>query len=174
MNNSAPSSSSEPSILLPVLAIVFFVLFWPIGLILSIVSIVKFGSAKGTTAKTLAIIAMVMNVALAVPLVGCLAAIAIPNFVKFQCRSKQSEAKGNLKALAVAQMSHQAEKEAFSTDLTAIGFTPFGTKVRYTYSVVEATKDTFRAEATGIDEMAGDRWVITEKMALENLESRCD
>ena len=28
-----------------------------------------------------------------------LAAIAFPNFVKFQCRSKQSESKGNLKAV---------------------------------------------------------------------------
>ncbi len=30
---------------------------------------------------------------------GLLASIAIPNFIKFQARSKQSEAKANLKAI---------------------------------------------------------------------------
>jgi type IV pilus assembly protein PilA len=173
MNQPASSSSSEPSILLPVLAIVFFLLFWPLGVILSIVSIVKYGSAKGTTAKTLAIIALVMNVVLAVPMVGCLAAIAIPNFVKFQCRSKQAEARGNLRALAVAQQAHKSEKDTFASDLAAIQFTPVGEKLRYTYKVVEATKDGFRAEATGTGDMEGDRWVINEQNALESLESRC-
>ncbi|HEX9605302.1 MAG TPA: prepilin-type N-terminal cleavage/methylation domain-containing protein, partial [Myxococcales bacterium] len=33
-----------------------------------------------------------------VAIIGILAAIAIPNFIKFQARSKQSEAKANLKA----------------------------------------------------------------------------
>ena len=32
-----------------------------------------------------------------VAIIGILAAIAIPNFIKFQARSKQSEAKANLK-----------------------------------------------------------------------------
>ena len=173
-SSSSSSSNNEPSILLPVLAIVFFVLFWPIGVILSIVSIVKFGSAKGTTAKTLAIVAIVINVALAVPVCGILAAIAIPNFVKFQCRSKQSEAKGNLKALYVAQESHRAETDTYSTDLATIQFTPRGQTLRYTYSVVEASKATFRAEAVGTGDMQGDRWVITEKGAAEALEDRCN
>ena len=34
-----------------------------------------------------------------VAIIGILAAIAIPNFVRFQARARQSEAKGNLKAI---------------------------------------------------------------------------
>ena len=34
-----------------------------------------------------------------VAIIGILAAIAIPNFIKFQAKSKQSEAKTNLKAI---------------------------------------------------------------------------
>ena len=168
-----PSSSSEPSILLPVLAIVFFVVFWPLGVILSIVAIVKFQGAKGTTAKTLSIIALVLNVVLAVPMCGIVAAIAIPNFVKFQCRSKQSEAKGNLKALFVAEASHHGEADSYSSDLSTIGFTPRGERIRYEYVVVEAGKDSFRAEARGTSEMAGDLWVIDQENTLKNVDNVC-
>ena len=42
-----------------------------------------------------------------------LAAIAIPNFVKFQCRSKQSEAKTNLKALYVAYQGYHSEYDLY-------------------------------------------------------------
>jgi len=172
--NQASSSSSmpKPSIVLPVIAIIAF-FFWPLGLILSIVAIAKYSKAKGTTARTLAIVALVMNAGLAVPLVGCLAAIAIPNFIKFQCRSKQSEARANLKSLYVSQAAHRAETDSYGADLNTIKFEPMGAKLRYTYRIVEATKDTFRAEATGSGDMEGDRWVITEKNALESLDSRC-
>ena len=43
-----------------------------------------------------------------VAIIGILAAIAIPNFIKFQCRSKQSEAKSQLKSMYVAQESYFA------------------------------------------------------------------
>ena len=38
-----------------------------------------------------------------IAIIGILAAIAIPNFVKFQCRSKQSEARSSLKAIYTAE-----------------------------------------------------------------------
>ena len=59
-----------------------------------------------------------------VAIIGILAAIAIPNFIKFQARSKQSEPKANLKALFVAQKSYFAEKDSFSSSVVDIGFTP--------------------------------------------------
>ena len=59
-----------------------------------------------------------------VAIIGILAAIAIPNFIKFQARAKQSEAKGNLKSLFVSQKSYFAEKDTFSSFVTDIGFNP--------------------------------------------------
>jgi type IV pilus assembly protein PilA len=59
-----------------------------------------------------------------VAIIGILAAIAIPNFVKFQARSKQSEAKANLKAMFTAQKAYSAEKDKFSVLTGEIGFSP--------------------------------------------------
>jgi type IV pilus assembly protein PilA len=59
-----------------------------------------------------------------VAIIGILAAIAIPNFIKFQARSKQAEPKANMKALFVAQKSYFAEKDSFSSAVVDIGFVP--------------------------------------------------
>jgi type IV pilus assembly protein PilA len=59
-----------------------------------------------------------------VAIIGILAAIAIPNFSKFQARAKQSEAKSNLKGVFTAQKSWFQEKDAYSTAVGHIGFAP--------------------------------------------------
>src|SRR3954463_10954779 len=69
-----------------------------------------------------------------VAIIGILAAIAIPNFVKFQARSKHSEAKANLKAAFTAEKAYAAEKDKFSTLTGEIGFAPERNN-RYTYWV---------------------------------------
>src|SRR5260370_3924650 len=51
-----------------------------------------------------------------VAIIGILAAIAIPNFIKFQARSKQSEAKANLKASFTAEKAY-ARSEEHTTEL---------------------------------------------------------
>ena len=48
-----------------------------------------------------------------VGIIGILAAIAIPNFARFQAKSKQSEAKANLKSIFVAKKSYAAEFDTF-------------------------------------------------------------
>jgi|tagenome__1003787_1003787.scaffolds.fasta_scaffold20733429_1 type IV pilus assembly protein PilA len=67
-----------------------------------------------------------------VAIIGILAAIAIPNFVKFQARSKQSEAKANLKAMFTAQKAFAAEKDKFSDKVGEVGFSPERNN-RYSY-----------------------------------------
>lgn len=166
--------TEQPSVTLPVLALVFCVLFFPIGVILSIVSIVKYGSANGSTAKTLSIIALVVNILIPIPLCGVCAAIAVPNFVKFQCRSKQSEAKGNLKALYVSEESFRAEHDRYDSDLAALQFTPRGERVRYVYTVLSATKEAFAAEARGTGDMQGDVWTISQANDLQHVDNSCD
>lgn len=59
-----------------------------------------------------------------VAIIGILAAIAIPNFIRFQARSKQAEAKTNLKAIFTGQKSRFGERDSFSSSLGDIGFSP--------------------------------------------------
>ena len=59
-----------------------------------------------------------------VAIIGILAAIAIPNFMRFQARSKQSEAKTNLKGVFTGQRSYFGERDAYSPYVANIGFAP--------------------------------------------------
>lgn len=67
-----------------------------------------------------------------VALVGVMAAIAIPNFMKFEGRSKQSEVKSNLKAAFTAQRVYLQEKDRWGRTFEEIGFQPEPGR-RYTY-----------------------------------------
>ena len=69
-----------------------------------------------------------------VAIIGILAAIAIPNFLKFQAKSKQSEAKSNLSAIFTGQTAYYGEYNNYS-NFTAINWSPSGTpRYRYTLS----------------------------------------
>lgn len=67
-----------------------------------------------------------------VAIIGILAAIAIPNFMKFQARARQSEAKVNLKAFFTAAKGYFAEYGAYQCE--DCGYQPEA-KNRYTYSL---------------------------------------
>ena len=82
-----------------------------------------------------------------VAIIGILAAIAIPNFIKFQARSKQSEAKANLKAMFTAEKAFMQEKDRFSTYVSEIGFAPERNN-RYAYFASTATTFDNRAGTT--------------------------
>ncbi|CAM3096446.1 prepilin-type N-terminal cleavage/methylation domain-containing protein [Corallococcus sp. ZKHCc1 1396] len=88
-----------------------------------------------------------------VAIIGILAAIAIPNFIRFQAKSKQSEAKTNLKAIFTAQKAYFGEKDKYQVNFTVIGFDPEAGN-RYSYGLapgcaaaVNATPATRRAGA---------------------------
>jgi len=68
-----------------------------------------------------------------VAIIGILAAIAIPNFLKFQAKSKQSEAKTNLKAIYTAETGYFGENNTYNT-FDKINWEPVGT-ARYTYTL---------------------------------------
>jgi type IV pilus assembly protein PilA len=59
-----------------------------------------------------------------VAIIGILAAIAIPNFIRFQAKSKQTEAKANLKAIFTAQRSQFQEHDKYLTLVGELGFNP--------------------------------------------------
>jgi type IV pilus assembly protein PilA len=67
-----------------------------------------------------------------VAIIGILAAIAIPNFLKFQAKSKQSEAKTNLKGVYTAETGYFGENNAYS-GFDEANWQPVGV-ARYHYS----------------------------------------
>jgi len=70
-----------------------------------------------------------------VAIIGILAAIAIPNFIKFQARSKQGEAKANLKAWFTTQRAFLQEKDRYEENIKTIGYSPErGNRYAYYFS----------------------------------------
>jgi type IV pilus assembly protein PilA len=63
-----------------------------------------------------------------VAIIGILSAIAVPNFKKYQNKSKQSEAKIQLASVYTTEVSAQADYDAFGTCLSDLGYevTPRG------------------------------------------------
>jgi type IV pilus assembly protein PilA len=66
-----------------------------------------------------------------VAIIGILAAIAIPNFLKFQAKSKQSEAKSNLGAIYTGEISYYGEANRYG-NFDQINWSPSGSP-RYHY-----------------------------------------
>ncbi len=83
-----------------------------------------------------------------VAIIGILAAIAIPNFIKFQARSKQSEAKVNLKSMYTSEKSFYQEKDRYSSLVGEVGFAPERGN-RYAYYMGTAGTNSNRTTAAG-------------------------
>ena len=66
-----------------------------------------------------------------VAIIGILASLAIPNFLKFQARARQSEAKANLKGIYTATQSYFVEYGTYICG--TCGFAP-QPRNRYTYN----------------------------------------
>ena len=128
-----------------------------------------------------------------VAIIGILAAIAIPNFLKFQAKAKQSEAKNNLSALYTAEMSTFGELNSFAATFAAANWSPEGTS-RYEYFLTstETTTGSGAGSATGLTAPTGvgvtatdftagaagnvdtettvyDQWTIDDKKHLTNI-----
>ena len=91
-----------------------------------------------------------------VAIIGILAAIAIPNFAKFQARAKQSEAKANLKGIYTSKHSSYGEQDTFkcgSLDVAAGGDGFCGwstsTSTRYTYRAGGSTAQPSSTDGEG-------------------------
>ena len=72
-----------------------------------------------------------------VAIIGILATLAIPDFMKMQAKSKQSEAKMNLGAIYVAQVAYFTEQSSYAKGANAfdlIGWQPEDIRsARYSY-----------------------------------------
>jgi len=100
-----------------------------------------------------------------VAIIGILAAIAIPNFIRFQAKSKQSEAKANLKGVFTAQRSQFQEHDKYLTAVGELGFNPERGN-RYYYELGAGTKQS-RALVTAAA-LPGDTGVSVDTFKYTN------
>ena len=112
---------------------------------------------RGNNSKGFTLIELMIVVAI----IGILAAIAIPNFLTYQCKARQAEAKTNLGSLRVSQEAYYAEYDTYSVR-SNIGFAIKGT-TRYTYNTTPSGDgQSFTATAGGVEgRVAGDIWTMT-------------
>ncbi|MGE5189133.1 MAG: type IV pilin protein [Gemmatimonadota bacterium] len=87
-----------------------------------------------------------------VAIIGILAAIAIPNFMRFQAKSRQSEAKTNLGGVFTAETSYFAEYNRFA-HLGTVSWAPIGTTGRYKYT-------TGGGADLGLQTVVYDAWIV--------------
>jgi type IV pilus assembly protein PilA len=81
-----------------------------------------------------------------VAIIGLLAALAVPNFVRMQARSKQTEAKSNLRAAFNAETAYFAANDRFSTRAYEVGFQPERNN-RYAYFLAATITQDDRSSA---------------------------
>ena len=93
------------------------------------------GNKKGFSLIELMVVVAILSI---------MAALAVPNYLRYRAQSGQAEVKANLGGIFVAELSFFGENSRYS-DLSDIGFALAGSANRYAY----------RAQATDITGAAG-------------------
>jgi type II secretory pathway pseudopilin PulG len=121
-----PATMPVVAFILAVLGLCFFPLL-PVAMVLAIISLARSSQPAYAQRTALAIVALVTPLVF-VAVAGILAAIAIPNFVRYQARAKQAECRVNLKAALAAEEAFKLEHDAYTTSPAQLGFAPEGTR----------------------------------------------
>ena len=190
----AQAQTSGVAIAALILALIPLFCINVVGVVLGIVAIIQIGQRpRELKGQGLAIAAIVVGVMWFVVII--FAAIAIPNFMKYQARARQSEAKVSLKAVYSSAKAAQATTGNYPTTFDAIQWFPDG-DARYSYflgaDAIPAAKDpvslppgisatadnpeSFRAVAAGnIDgDETLDIWSIDQTGKLQNVVNDVD
>ncbi len=119
-----------------------------------------------------------IELALVIAIIGILAAIAIPKYMNYQCRSRQVEARGGLGSLAKMQQAYYTEFNTYAIHMDSIGFSTKG-ESRYEYSMTAVTANSYEAKALSLapgisSKGAGDdEWTINDQLILVNTKNPC-
>jgi len=125
-----------------------------VGIVLGIVSLVRIGREPQLPGRGKAIAAIVIGVGIIPFQLGVLAAIAIPNFVRYQARAKQSECKTTLRALYRDQVNYRAAHGRYASRFTDLEFRVIpGNRYAYLLSASEVVPVDPRYR-TGFDPVA--------------------
>lgn len=94
-------------------------------------------------------------------IIGILLLIALPNLMPLISKAKSVEAQTQLKAISNAQKQYFYMYSKYSTDLNEIDFeAPKTVKengtANYSYEIIQATNNEFKARATAITDFNGD------------------
>jgi type IV pilus assembly protein PilA len=84
-----------------------------------------------------------------VAIIGILSAVAIPNFQRYQARSKTSEARLQLASVYTVQTSFASDFDYYSTCLTDMGYAPGGIPANRYYAIGFHTGSTHTANLNG-------------------------
>ena len=110
-----------------------------------------------------------------VAIIGILATIAIPNFLQYQAKAKQTEAKNNLVAIHTGEIAYFAENNGYIDDFNAIGFGVTGSSQRYYYELGKANTGILPpgCTASALDKVAATNFVA---VAIGNIDgdATCD
>ncbi len=84
-----------------------------------------------------------------VAIIGILSAVAIPNFNRYQARSKTAEARLQLSSLYTTEISWASDFDYFSTCLTTMGYDPAANKAQRYYAIGFKATPTHAADLNG-------------------------
>ncbi len=102
-----------------------------------------------------------------VAIIGILAAVAIPNYTKFQRRARAAEGKAMLSSLYDAEKSAYASYEGYTVNFVLAGFTPEGMALRTNVGFSSGT------DAAGTTDPKSTATGEINALALTNAESTC-
>jgi hypothetical protein len=92
---------------------------------------------EGMSTATIVMIMLGVAACGGIGLIGVLVAIAVPNFLSFNCKARTSEAKVNLAGLYTAETAFHEEYGSYSTDLISVNWQPDGAPI-YLYGFASA------------------------------------
>jgi len=112
-----------------------------------------------------------------VAIIGILAAIAIPNFMSYQCKASQSEARTALGTLRVIQEAYYAEYDTYASDITntTLGFEMKGDRKYADPVPATNANNSLTATITGnAGRMVGDVWTLSADGKITNTNNTCN